>query len=866
MVPADAAGRVLLISDGNETAGRLSEAARSFRTAGVPIDVASISYDRSGHVRVENVVAPLWVREGETIPVRVVLHSGRPTSGRLTLLIDGVAVDLDPDSEGVARRMNLQSGVNVFSQQLRLPGASVHRIEATFEPDNDAGSIQSLLRGEAMTFTSTRGRILVLADNREEAYPFLESLRSEHVNLEVMHGRSAPYLVEDWSSYDAVVLFDQPASNFTRTQQVGLARAVHDSGVGLLVVGGPNSFGAGGWIGSSLEGVFPVLLEPPARRELPMGALALVIDNSGSMGMGVSGTSLSQQQIANESAILGVRTLSRLDHVTVISFDSISRLVVPLTLCADKDSIERSIRTISPSGGTNLFPAIDLAASELAKSTAGVKHIIILTDGQTMGDPQAGLRTAARLRRNGVTITTVSIGDGSNDPLLAALAQEGGGRYHPVTSEDSRAQLPQIFVKEAQTVRRSLIWEGAGFSPELSVVGESLVGFVGPFPSVTGYVVTADRGGLATVALRGPEGDPLLAHWQHGLGRVTAYTSDATTRWNSAWRGWGSFDAFWRQQLSWVTRPSSDANVTVNVDVRGERALVSLDMLDSVGERVNFAAIRGRLLLPAGSRSDGADVARDVTFRQVGPGRYESEVELSRVGSHLLSMRYEALSRREEGEVVLSGNVRAAIVRPGGEEFRRESPNLGLLREVAALTEGREYLLDPAGTDLWGREHLKMPEISRPMWLLAALLACGVFLLDVAARRVSIDYGRMRAGVTGLLKTSPRVSGGTLSTLAGAKERAGASIRGRGESTERRETDVIERLDRFEDSSGSAAAAGVKPDPISALASDVHSPKGDGAAGKAGDERDSDGGDVMSRLQAAKKRSQRDITRGPDAL
>jgi hypothetical protein len=49
------------------------------------------------------------------------------------------------------------------------------------------------------------------------------------------------------------------------------------AGGGLVMVGGPESFGAGGWIGSPLEDALPVRLDPPQKRQMPRGALALVI-------------------------------------------------------------------------------------------------------------------------------------------------------------------------------------------------------------------------------------------------------------------------------------------------------------------------------------------------------------------------------------------------------------------------------------------------------------------------------------------------------------------------------------------------------------------------------------------------------------
>jgi uncharacterized membrane protein len=831
VVPADAAGRVLLISDGNPTSAPLTDIAGSLAAAGVPIDVAAVGYDRSALVRIDDIAVPAWVRDGDTIACRIVMHAGRPASGRLTLLLNGEPVDLDPDSPSLAARVDLPPGPTVLSQSIRLPSGPVHRIAAVFEPDDPAASIPQLLRAEGVTFTSDQGRVLILAEDPPQAAPLLAALTADNIKADLRPAADAPRTLAEWSGFDAVVLFNQPASNFSQAQQHSMVRFVHDAGGGLLVIGGPDSYGAGGWIGSPLAAAMPVLLDPPQKRQMPMGALAIIIDRSGSMGAPVGTSGLTQQQIANEAAILGVRALASLDQVAVIAFDDQAQTVVPLTRVRDPQDIARRIRAIGPGGGTNLFPALDAAAAELAKSPAGVKHVIVLTDGQTVGDPQQGLARAAELHRRGITLSAVAIGDQSNDPLLAGLARTAAGRLYNVNSAAANALLPQIFIKEAQTVRRTLIWEGPPFSPTLAAHADSLRGLPSPLPAITGYVVTADRGGLAVVTLRGPEGDPILAHWQHGLGRVMAFTSDAAARWNAAWTSSAAFGSFWQQQLKWVMRPSSDAASRVTIDTRDDRATVSLELFGPDGDRLDLATVRARLVPPPGAQP-GPDPSRQVTFRQTGPGRFQAELDALAVGSHLLAIRYDAAADDAVGQRPMSGSVRAAIIRRAADEFREPVPNTNLLTELATRTNGRIYRLDPAGADLWAREHARMPEISRTAWLLVAIAAIALFLFDVAARRVTLDLQRLRA----LFASTPQTASASMATLAAAKSRAAATI-----------------AEHTHPSSHSAATTPAETTRASTLPTAPASPTPTPPPAPA--EPEPRGQDLMSRLQAAKKRS-----------
>ena len=781
LMPSDAGGRILLISDGNQTSGSIARATSAAIAARVPIDVATVEYDRSLMVRVQDVVVPAWTRESDAVNARIVIESGREATGRLHLMINGTAVDMDPDPRWQSTSVALRMGTNVFSVPLQLTSSSAHQIEAVFEPDQDARSaadgldVPELLRATGVTFTSSRGRALVVSENAREVERLVQAIESSGLAVEVTSASMLPITFTELAGHDVVILANQPAWNFSTRQQEELVRYVRDAGGGLLMVGGPDSFGAGGWIGSRLAEVLPVELDPPQRRQMPMGALAVVVDRSGSMSAPVGGTNLNQQQIANEAAILGIRALSRLDQVAVVAFSDGAEVVVPLTQRGDPEAIARRIRTIGSNGGTNLFPAMEAAAAQLRDSPAGVKHLIILTDGQTVGETADGLAIAARLRSEGISISTVAIGDGSNSGLLQQIARVGGGRSYGVTSANSLAVLPQIFIKEAQTVRRALIWEGPAFVPRFGVSSEALRGMPARLPGVTGYVVTGERAGLSSVALRGPEGDPILAHWQQGLGRVTVYTSDATTRWNASWAAWDGYSAFWQQQVKWTMRPSGDPRAQLQISQRDGRALVTLELFDPQGERVDFARVRARVAGP--QTGDSAGASEELTLTQIGPGRYQGEVPVTDSGVHIVSLRYDAASASGDGRI--EGTVRGAIVRRGAEEMQRPTPAKQQLWSVAERTGGRIYKLDPSGADLWVREGLVMPSSSREIWQLIMILAVFAFLADTAIRRLNVDASNVKKMYLEMFAGSAVPARSSINTLTAAKAKASEVVKAR---------------------------------------------------------------------------------------
>ena len=100
------------------------------------------------------------------------------------------------------------------------------------------------------------------------------STRHERISVDQF-----PTSLIELQNYDAVILANVPrgAGGLGEEQQKMLAAYVHDMGGGLVMIGGPDTFGAGGWQGSKLEEVLPVNMDIPAQRQMPKGALVLVM-------------------------------------------------------------------------------------------------------------------------------------------------------------------------------------------------------------------------------------------------------------------------------------------------------------------------------------------------------------------------------------------------------------------------------------------------------------------------------------------------------------------------------------------------------------------------------------------------------------
>jgi uncharacterized membrane protein len=78
-------------------------------------------------------------------------------------------------------------------------------------------------------------------------------------------------------NYDLIVLNDIAAAELATAQQQLIARYVTDLGGGLIMTGGENTFGAGGWNNTPIAEVLPIELDPPKELRLPTAALVLVL-------------------------------------------------------------------------------------------------------------------------------------------------------------------------------------------------------------------------------------------------------------------------------------------------------------------------------------------------------------------------------------------------------------------------------------------------------------------------------------------------------------------------------------------------------------------------------------------------------------
>jgi uncharacterized membrane protein len=698
LLPAEAQKRLVLLSDGAENQGRAVEAARIAALRGVPIEVVPLAAERGPDVLVAGVAVPPTAREGQALPVAVTLESGVEGPARVEVFADGNLVAADD--------VALPLGRSTFTVPVPAGEAGFRRIEARVTAPADTQPLNN--RGAAFSEVEGPPRVLLVAGDAGRAAPLRAALEAARVRVSEVAPAQTPANPQDLRQFAAVMLVDASAAEVAPAAQRALASYVRDQGGGLAMIGGAQSFGAGGWRRTPLAEVLPVELDPPTTENRPDLALALVIDRSGSMAE-AAGDGRTKLDLAKDAVYLATQGLASSDQVGVLVFDDAAEEVLPLQRLPDVFTVEESLSRVSIGGGTNIRAGVELAAPALAAVDARVKHMILLTDGldeSNYGD------LIDRLREQRTTVTIISIGGDAN-PALEDVARRGGGAFYRVTSGE---EVPEIFLRETVRVAGRDIAEGA-FTPAVALAVPPVRG-LGGLPPLYGHNVTTAREEARTL-LTGPERAPVLAVWQYGLGRSLAWTSDLTGQWARDWVGWAPFPAFAAGMVDALLPPVTGDRLSLEARAEGAGAVLDLFVTGESGGPAQVAAVQGRLLGPEGE-------AVTLSFAEVGLGRYRAVAPADLPGAYLAQI----VALDAEGQAV--GAASGGLVVSYSPEYGSAGAGDTLLADLAALTGGRA---DTPPAELFaaaGQRVGRVSEISLPLlWLALALLP-----LDIALRRL----------------------------------------------------------------------------------------------------------------------------------
>lgn len=759
MLPPDTASRLLLISDGNQTAGSALEAAETARANGIPIDVVPLPFAHTREVLVESLRAPSAAREGQTVDLRASIRSMGRNAGVVTLTENGESIDLDPAGAGTGMAVDLEPGVNSLTIPVVIVGGQSRRYDLVYTPNDPASdAIPENNRGAAMVLVSTGARIVIVdgSDGGDESATLVAALAEGDLASRVITPDELDADgVAALADADAVVLANVGRFEITNETDLLLHSYVHELGGGLLVTGGDRAFGAGGWQGSEASKAFPLRLEPPATRQLPKGALVLIM-HSCEMAAG--------NYWGEKVADAAVDALSRLDLAGIVTFDwggkdgKMASWAHELQPVGDKSTIRAAIKSMTVGDMPDFKASLGLAKESLKKANAGQKHIIIISDGDPSPPTQADLNELKALQ---ITVTTIMVGGhGTSIDMqnMRAVAEQTGGTFYNVLNPNL---LPRIFTKEATLVSRTLILEQTIRPVVEQSTGGPMDGST-TMPAVDGWVVTVPREGLAQVPVILPTDgskDPLVAYWNYGLGKCMAFTSDLGGRWGRNWVAWNGYQPFWTHALRWMMRPPTAQDLLVTTSVDGDEGKVQVSAFTPEGEPRDFLRSAATLMRPGGS-------IEVLDLQQTAPGQYIASFDAREQGAYLASVSAQDGLGTER-------SARGVVSVPYPRELAATRDDSALLRRIAEISGGRVIQLAEARTtDFFDRAGLSMPEAAKRVWDVLAIIAAALLIVDVAARRISLDQEAARDLAAMAIGEGTKAGGATVEAWKRARQGA----------------------------------------------------------------------------------------------
>ena len=711
VLPADAKRRIVVLSDGRETDGDARAEVERLADSGIEVDVVPLERAAGADVAVESIEAPSKAAQGDRVVIAAVVQSSQAIDeATVGLFLGDTPVD--------TKTMPLVKGPQRVEFDAVIPeGEDLARYEVRVDAPGDL--VRDNDQGYAAVQVVGPSKVAVIEGSPGVGASLATALVAGGLVVDTVPVASK-FDEDALAAYQSIVLADVDVHALTEAQLDALTVVTRDLGRGLVAAGGTHSYALGGYRDTKLEELLPVISDVLDKKRRVTVSQVLAIDTSGSMGAchcGQNGNGMNsggggnglfegganKTDISRAGALRSVDSLSPEDSVGILGVDNNQKWIADITnIGSGGDAIREAIDGLGhTTDGTDLTGTLTTAAKELRKQKSGLKHVILFTDGFTGDTVLRNLaEEAAELKKDGMSVSVLSTGETPSGDLLEAIAEAGGGRYYPGTNLQ---KVPEIMAQETVLASRNFINEG-NFLPEVTS-NAAVVRDLTASPEILGYVATTAKPTASTLLRIGPERDPLLATWQNGLGRSTAWTSDISARWSKKWASWDGYVGFWTNVVK-DTMPAGDDELSVTTKVVGNELQISLDSVDAFGDGSTAIA------KVSGPGVDGVEVQ----LRREGETGFVGSIPASEAGTYRVGVSVAA-----DGETPAVISSIANRFYPA--EFKTITANPEFLTQLSSLSGGRGVIEPSQAFDSADLESGRRASNMSAMWILFAMLA-----------------------------------------------------------------------------------------------------------------------------------------------
>ncbi len=711
-LPVTGERRIVLISDGAENDGTAMSQASQLAADGVSVDVLPVEGVGIDDFRIEGLIAPSSIWMGEPVSLVMSVISEVETPGAIEILVNGEP--MEPQEATFAQGMSSHA----FKVDDLEPGFHSLTVRAVPELGNDRFTSNNE-QGLAIVVRDAPHLLLVSAERADSTF-LRNALERGGALVTPTSPSGIPERLSDLSAFDVVLLNNVPASELTVGQAAALDTMTREFGRGLIVIGGSTSYGPGGYANTDLEEMLPVTVKVTEGKERQRVALMLIVDKSGSMAYDPLQSS-SKIDMAKEAVRLASAALSDGDEVGILVFNDKQQWIVRLTVIGgpeDRERINVAIDSITADGGTEIYPALAVGFDEISKSNADVRHVVLLSDGKSStGTRESYDKLIEEIRNSNTTLSTIAIGSDADTDLLQFLAERGNGNYHPTERAED---IPILTLAEAEGAGSQSVIRST-FTP-LQVLASPIMASFPPesLPELSGYNFAEEKGN-AQVVLTSSRGDPILAKWQLGLGRVVAWAADDGIDFAADWRNWNRYDEFWGSVVQWALPDPENGQITVSTQRDGSDTLVTISTKQVLGDYVDLSGATVAIWSPMGG------VADEIEPYQSAPGEYQVRVTNGEPGGYQIDLSY--------GNENSPQSVTTGFSVPASPELKPSAGANELLMSIAERTGGRVLTLENPGAvfDAPSTSTSSVRQFT-PIWWIPLLAALGLFLTEIAIR------------------------------------------------------------------------------------------------------------------------------------
>jgi Mg-chelatase subunit ChlD len=551
LIPDGSSGRILLLSDGRWTGSSPDIVFAKLAGRGIPVDYRILRRSAFNDLAVSKVEAPHSVAPKEYFPVRAVLQAPK---------VGTVLYQVVRNNKIIFKgRRKVKPGVNrlFFRDKSNLSQVLRYNISVKYEK-----STETVLENNNANFlVKVTGEQPILLVTLSLKSTLAKVLRNAGIKLIVKRPAQCSFGLAELGGYSAIILENIPAQKLGKIAMDNIAEWVKNTGSGLMITGGRNSYGLGGYYHSPLDKIMPVSMELKKEHRKFSLAIVVILDRSGSMSMPAS-AGKTKMDLANLATAEVFNMLNDRDELGVIAVDSSPHTIIPINEKANLGgAYDKIMRIASQGGGIFVYTGMVAGLKMLVKAKAGTKHIVLFADAADAEEPGRYKELLAKCLKSGITVSVMALGreSDSDAKFLEDVAKRGNGQIY---FTENASELPRLFAQDTFVIaRNSFVEENTQVKLTAGMHMLSSDNFGGKF-SFGGFNLCFLKPGAEVGAITKDENSaPVVAFHQVGTGRVLCYTGETDGVYTGAFANWSHAGNFLGSLARWTSGSKNANNV-----------------------------------------------------------------------------------------------------------------------------------------------------------------------------------------------------------------------------------------------------------------------------------------------------------------